>query len=388
MLPCLIVFGRVPLFPFVLHFYAAGTVAVMLALSYGASAWSFVLLRYTALRLAFVAATALLAACASGGEPAPRLTDEEFWRISTALSEPGGSFHTDNLVSNELSIAYAPRQLQPAGGVYIGVGPEQNFSYIAALEPELAFIIDIRRENLVLHLLYKALFELSADRAAFLSRLFSRQQPPGLIRNVPVDELVASYDAALSSKALLDDTTREVTTALSERRGWLLSDADASELARVLEAFAADGPLIHYDRTRPASDQRPSYATLMLAADQMGVRRSYLASEERFAFVKDLHARNLIIPVVGDFGGGVIARVGDEIRRRGDRVTAFYASNVEVYLTNQQMIAFCGSLRGLPWDSDGVFIDSKGVESLTTKLAACPPDRRPFAGSKRPAPVK
>ena len=57
--------------------------------------------------------------------------------------------------------------------------PEQNFTYIAALKPKMAFIIDIRRGNLQLHLMYKALFELSSDRADFIFRLFSRKRPEG-----------------------------------------------------------------------------------------------------------------------------------------------------------------------------------------------------------------
>ena len=52
--------------------------------------------------------------------------------------------------------------------VYVGVGPEQNFTYIVALKPKMAFIVDVRRGNFDFHLIYKALFELSADRADFV----------------------------------------------------------------------------------------------------------------------------------------------------------------------------------------------------------------------------
>ena len=64
-----------------------------------------------------------------------RLTDAEFWRLSEELSEPGGYFRSDNLLSNEL---YYPEVLPglvervKPGGVYLGVGPEQNFNYIVA----------------------------------------------------------------------------------------------------------------------------------------------------------------------------------------------------------------------------------------------------------------
>src|SRR6266511_1442743 len=76
------------------------------------------------------------------------LSDTEYWGLIEALSEPAGTFSlSDNLVSNEPGIAENVRKLRPSGGVYLGVGPEQNFSYIARLRPAMAFIIDIRREN-------------------------------------------------------------------------------------------------------------------------------------------------------------------------------------------------------------------------------------------------
>src|SRR5689334_13818903 len=84
------------------------------------------------------------------------------------LSEPAGEFDTDNLISNEqsyLDIVPALKAPGMSGGVYIGVGPDQNFSYIAALRPSIAFIIDIRRDNLLLHLLFKALFTEARNRA-------------------------------------------------------------------------------------------------------------------------------------------------------------------------------------------------------------------------------
>ena len=112
-----------------------------------------------------------------------RLTDQEFWKLTEDLSEPNGYFRSDNLVSNEQVFARVVPELvsrTKPGGVYLGVGPEQNFTYIAAMKPKMAFIIDIRRANLHLHLMYKALFELSADRAEFLGRLFTRTRPEGL----------------------------------------------------------------------------------------------------------------------------------------------------------------------------------------------------------------
>ena len=93
------------------------------------------------------------------------------------LSEPGGYFDTDNLISNERSYLHVVPALRDpglAGGAYIGVGPDQNFSYIAQVKPNIAFIVDLRRDNLLLHLVFKALFSLSETRVDYLSLLFGR----------------------------------------------------------------------------------------------------------------------------------------------------------------------------------------------------------------------
>ena len=87
-----------------------------------------------------------------------QLGDQEFWKISRDSSEEDGFFRSDNLLSNETSFQYViPGLLKSAkqGRVYIGVGPEQNFTYIAALKPAMAIIIDIRHGNLDVHLMYK-----------------------------------------------------------------------------------------------------------------------------------------------------------------------------------------------------------------------------------------
>src|SRR5205814_8569003 len=112
-----------------------------------------------------------------------RYTDAEFWRMVTDFSEPGGAFPFENFVSNEVSyqdILPEVKRIAKPGGAYLGVAPEQNFTYIAAIQPKVAFILDIRRQNMLELLIYKALFEMSADRVEFVSSLFSRPKPMGL----------------------------------------------------------------------------------------------------------------------------------------------------------------------------------------------------------------
>jgi hypothetical protein len=333
--------------------------------------------RFVRLAPAFALALVGLTACgllrAPSGTLPERLSDEAFWQLMTELSEPPGAFtHSDNLVSNESFVVHTVRQLRARGGVYIGVGPEQNFSYIARLEPAMAFVIDIRRENRNLHLMYKALFEASVDRTGFASRLFSRDLST-LGTNASVDDLFAALATAPPSSALRTATGQLIRDRLVSTHRWSLTPADIASIDEALDAFSADGPGIHYGRGRPDSQPRPSYRVLMTARDVSGLPRSFLATDETFAVVKDLQSRNLIVPIVGDFGGpGAIARVGDYVRRRGSRISAFYGSNVEVYLTNQQMAAYCTSLASLPVLTGAWYIGGRGAVPLAARLRTCP----------------
>ena len=312
--------------------------------------------------------------CRRGRSTIPQaLSDQDFWSLSTSLSEPAGSFtHSENLVSNEAHFALTVRRLGRKGGVYIGVGPEQNFSYVARLRPELAFIIDIRRENLNLHLMYKALFEISSDRAEFVSRLFSRERPAGLGPGTTVQDLFAAYDPVRPSAAVFHQTVQLMRERLLDTHKFPLSSTDVDWITHVLEAFYTDGPAIHYGRSLPRDAAGPSYRTLMVSTDLSGTSYSYLATEAGFAFIKDLHARNLIVPVVGDFSGPhAIRRTGEYVRQHHASVEAFYGSNVEVYLSRRMVVAYCANLATLPRGSRASFIGSKGMQTFASKLRAC-----------------
>jgi hypothetical protein len=338
---------------------------------------------HTSTRLALILSWAVLSSIAcfhrspSSTLPAA-LSDQEFWGLIEALSEPAGAFRlSNNFVSNEPHFAESVRLLRRAGGVYIGVGPEQNFSYIAGVRPAMAFIVDIRSENRNLHLLYKALFELSIDRADFVSRLFSRPRPADLGSAAGVEKIFTRYDGVAPSLAQYRMSTTLVREHLITTRGLPLSQADLDSIDRAFRAFYADGPEIDFWGPRTVDGERPSYRLLMTAKDFTGQSRSFLATDEGFRFVKDLLSRNMIVPVVGDFGGpSAMHRVGDYVRDHADVISAFYGSNVGVYLTNQQTRAFCGNLATLPAAPRAWFIESNGMQSLASKLRACPRESR------------
>jgi hypothetical protein len=296
----------------------------------------------------------------------PRLTDQEFWKLVTNFSEPDGQFRSDNLLSNEVWLQYViPDLLKSAktGRVYMGVGPEQNFTYMTALKPAMAFIVDIRRGNLDLHLVYKALFEMSADRAEFVSRLFSRRRPDGLTDTSTAAEIFTAFASADRSEALYNENLKAIQNNLVTRHGFALSDIDLSGLEYVYSAFSMFGPQLQYSSTGVGfggGTRQPTYYDLMTATDADNVPRSYLSSEDSFRFMKDLESKNLLVPAVGNFAGPkAIRAVGRYLKDRGATVSAFYLSNVEMYLAQDGlMTSFCRNVATLPLDETSTFIRS------------------------------
>src|SRR5262249_59661107 len=111
----------------------------------------------------------------------------------------------DNFTSNEtayLTVVDTMRRLGATGGAYLGVGPEQNFTYIAKIRPRIAFIVDIRRQAMIQHLMYKAIFHLSPDRAQFLSRLLSRPLPKDKAPkpDAPIQDILALFGQSASDE--------------------------------------------------------------------------------------------------------------------------------------------------------------------------------------------
>jgi hypothetical protein len=299
------------------------------------------------------------------GIPA-RLSDQEFWNLVTDFSEPNGYFRSDNLLSNEIWLQYVIPELLSVsrpGRVYMGVGPEQNFTYIAALKPSIAFIVDVRRGNLDLHLMYKALFELSSDRVDFVSRLFARKRPDGLTSASSVQEIFAAFSNAETSEALFAENLKAILDDLTKTHGFVLTADDPQGIEYVYRNFQQYGPGLTYwmsGRGGGFGRNSPSYADLMLSTDEAGVARSYLSSDENFAVLKGLETRNLLIPVVGNFAGPkAIRAVASFLRDRHAVVSAFYLSNVEQYLNMDGLWAtFCSNVATLPLDDSSRFIRS------------------------------
>src|SRR5262245_17061595 len=159
----------------------------------------------------------ILAASASAADLPVSLNDQEFWRMVTEFSEAGGVFQAEYMSNEDSSQFVIPplKETTRRGGVYIGVGPEQNFTYVASIQPRIAFVLDIRRDNMIEHLMYKALFELSQDRVVFVSRLFSRKRPQGLNGSSDVKALFDAFAPVETDPRLQDDNLRAVVDQLA-----------------------------------------------------------------------------------------------------------------------------------------------------------------------------
>jgi hypothetical protein len=340
-------------------------------------------LRWLAALLMIAAAMLINASTASTAMPADTLpsqiSDAEFWRLVTEFSEPNGPYPYENYVGNEVMlqrvIPAARKEIKP-GGVYIGVGPEQNFTYASALEAKMAFVLDIRRQNMLELLLYKALFEMTDNRADFVSRLFSRRRPPNLDAKTSVTAMFDAYRTVEPDAKYQQENIKTIKGTMA-KHGFKLSPEDLQTVERVHAVFFRAGPSIDYTfeatqlPPRPAAGF-PSFERMMIATDgdcgspcltsyslppAPGRNWSFLATEENFQYVRSMHRRNLFIPLVGDFAGpGTIRKIGQYVKEHSASVSAFYASNVEYYLDDQQQRAFYANVRTLPTDSSSVFL--------------------------------
>jgi hypothetical protein len=303
--------------------------------------------------------------CPPLGAVGSSIDAREFARLVRGLSEPEGYFNSDNFISNEagyLKVLPLLRNLGVRDGVYLGVGPDQNYSYLAEVRPKLAFIVDIRRQNLLQHLYYKALFELSSNRVEFLERLFGRRiRIQGTDPAEPdISKLLALIDAAPRDAIL---RLRCIEEAERRIRGWPLglSDDDFRSIEYVAGALIDAGPELQFTSyNRPPRSWYPTYKELLLETDSTGRNVNYLASEDRFRVVRTLHRENRIIPVVADLSGPeAMGNIARELHARHLAVSCFYLSNVEFYLFGRQRWSdYVKNMRALPWAENATIVRS------------------------------
>ena len=312
--------------------------------------------------LALVACALLHFVAAPGFAAAPA----SFAEMVERFSEPAGDFGGDNLISNEQSYLHvmpALARAKASGGAYVGVGPDQNFSYIAQVQPEIAYLIDIRRENLLLLLLFRAIFAEAPTRVGYLCLLTGRPAPeqPETWADATIEKIVAHVDGA---RALPENEQQKIRARLEtvmKGFGVPLSAADLSTIAKSRDEFVRGGLALKFQaRGQPLREYYPNLRTLLIENDRAGHQLSFLASESAYQFVRGMQARGLIVPVVGDVSGPKAMRaIASDIKARGLRVSAFYISNVEYYLFPPKTFgAYAENMKHFPYDERSTIIRS------------------------------
>jgi hypothetical protein len=298
----------------------------------------------------------------------PQISDAEYWKMISSFSEPNGYFQYDIITSNEISYQIVLPDLMRTtrtGGAYLGVGPEQNFTYIAALQPKIAFIIDIRREMMLEHLMYKIVFEMSADRTEFVANLFSRRAPAQLTADSSIEAIFRSFSNARAEQTLVDEHLKEILVRLKMRHGFPIAAEDERGIRALYTAFAREGVLDFR-----SSFRSPGYANLMTLTDYAGKNWSYLASRQNYDRLRAMHQKNLIVPLVGDFAGPKAIRMtGQYLKDHGATVGVFYISNVEDYI-QAVWSQYVSNVASLPIDTSSLFIRwSPGSQTSLAPIA-------------------
>jgi len=291
------------------------------------------------------------------------LSAAEFARLVRDLSEEGGYFRSDNFTSNETSYLHVVdklRALGATGGAYIGVGPEQNFTYIAKVRPRIAFIVDIRRQAMIQHLMSKAIFQLATTRAEYLSLLLSKPIPKDKAptADASIADILKAIGQAATDERAYTANLAAIRKTIKETFQVQLTEGDQASLDYVYRNFRDDGLDIGYRMEGMRGGWFPNLKELIEQADQNGKLGNFLATREDFEFVRDMQRRNLIIPIVGDFAGKkALAAVGEYLKKNAFIVTAFYTSNVEQYLfQNGVFSGFAENVRKLPVNEHSLFI--------------------------------
>ncbi len=293
-------------------------------------------------------------------------TDSSFAGLVQRLSESGGYFDSDNIITNELSYLHVASQLEKAhvhGGAYMGVGPDQNFSYIALIKPQIAFIVDIRRDNLLEHLLFKSYFMMARNRLEYLCLLLGKPAPADVEKwtGRPMAEVMAYItNATVDSAAVIASRN-----ASNERITQFHVPLDAHD-REVIDGYRAEFVSEGLD-TRYSSLGRnnrydyPSFGGLMVATDRAGREISYLADETAFQYVRGMQLANRIIPVSGNVAGyRAMKALTQYVTEHHLNVSAFYLSNVEQYLMGRDggFDSYAHNVSQLPHDSTSVIIRS------------------------------
>ncbi len=194
------------------------------------------------------------------------------------------------------------------GGAYVGVGSDQNFTMMAALRAEYAFLMDIDYRVVDLHRMYEVLVEANETPRALVDAWHAKN--------------------AVSTRARLDEA---------------FAGLDEKARARLLRGFATARETVYRHLER------------VIARNRDGQPSTWLSDPEHYAHIRAMYQTDRVRMMPGNLAGDVSLRtVATACKALGVPVHALYMSNAEEYF--KYIPAFVTSIEGLPTDSSSVVL--------------------------------
>ncbi len=270
----------------------------------------------------------------------------KYGAILAELSDRETGPAADNFVSNEDSYPRVTSEIArtvPPNTAYLGVGPDQNFTFIAHARPSLAVIVDYRKRNQLLHLLHKALFTLSENRVEYLSLLTARK--PQVANDASAEGLVTAFTKVEFDRTQLEVASRRITEFL--RPLSILSDADWPTLQTIHARLAGPGMNARF----LALTMYPTFGKMIATPSRDNKSAHFLADERLYQVVRNTHRHDAILPLIGDFANGpCLTKLADFLRKSRQEIGLFYISDVEFFLLRAGKFAnYIQNLERLPW---------------------------------------
>lgn len=298
---------------------------------------------------------------------------------SLAAAVPPSNYTLDCFVTNESAYNEVLARCRPAGGTtgaYLGVGPDQNFTYIGAYRPRLAIVVDARMDNLIEHLMFKVIFERAEDPLQYLALLFGRSGSRSAGRPVPdgsPEALVEEFERLPSSNRTYGANRAWLRAELGRR--WPLTDEHHRRVDHLYAEFhRRQLDITNVDAaTRANLNEIPCLRDIILARNSRGVNLHFLTDRERYRYVRRLQRADRVIPMLGNLTSTPsIDRVDAILRQAGERLATLYLSNVEEHVLRRYTIED-GRLTGYA-NPEGLLSGPDGVayDALLANLARLP----------------
>ncbi|WP_063062495.1 LIC_10091 family protein [Nocardia sienata] len=272
-------------------------------------------------------------------------------RSSLAAAPAPSNYTEDCFVTSELGYSDVIAKCRPAPaetttGAFVGVGPCQNLTYVGALRPRLALICDSRPDNLLEHLIFKMLVERAADPLDYLLLLFSRtcpQRPPAAELRTPRD-LVDAFENAVISPALYDENLALLRSTAARR--WGLQPAHTDRIDYLYgEFFRRQLDIFVFGEKSDIGEECPTMRDILLATTSTGWNFHFLTDPSRFDYVRQMHLRDRIIPVLGNLcEPDSISLLNDLLEHFGETADTVYLSNIEDHILSRYVLWPDGSV--------------------------------------------